>query len=112
MRLAAVGDLHVTRQSGGTLAPLFAQAAEQTDVLLLCGDLTDHGLVEEATVLAAELGRATSKVPTLAVLGNHDVEAGKEPEVRRILADAGVVVLDGDAHEVGEVGFVGVKGFG
>ena len=28
MRLAAVGDLHVTRQSGGTLAPLFAQAAK------------------------------------------------------------------------------------
>jgi Icc-related predicted phosphoesterase len=92
-------------------APLFAAAAERADILLLCGDLIDHGLPEEAAVLAAELGRTGKKMPTVAVLGNHDVEAGQEAEVRRILQDVGVVILDGDAHEVGEVGFVGVKGF-
>jgi Icc-related predicted phosphoesterase len=47
----------------------------------------------------------------VAVLGNHDFESGKQNEVRAILSEAGVVVLDGDTHEVGEVGFVGVKGF-
>ena len=31
---------------------------------------------------------------------------------RQILTDAGVVVLDGDAHEVHGIGFAGVKGFG
>ena len=31
--------------------------------------------------------------------------------MRQILADAGVVVLDGDAREVHGVGFAGVKGF-
>jgi Icc-related predicted phosphoesterase len=110
-RLAAVGDLHVTRQGQGLLQPLFAAAAERADVLLLCGDLTDHGLAEEAIVLAGELERSGKKMPTLAVLGNHDVESGQEAEIRRILGDAGVVILDGDAHEIGEVGFVGVKGF-
>jgi Icc-related predicted phosphoesterase len=30
----------------------------------------------------------------------------------KIITDAGVVVLDGDAHEVHGVGFAGVKGFG
>jgi Icc-related predicted phosphoesterase len=110
-RLAAVGDLHVTRLAHGTLQPLFAAAAERADVLLLCGDLTDHGLPEEAAVLASELSRGGKKMPTLAVLGNHDVDAGQQAEVRRILTEVGVVVLDGDAHEVGEVGFVGVKGF-
>jgi Icc-related predicted phosphoesterase len=111
IRLAAVGDLHVTRQSQGVYAPLFAAAAERADILLLCGDLTDHGLPEEATVLAAELGRTGKQMPTVAVLGNHDVESGQQAEVRRILTDVGVVVLDGDAHQVGDVGFVGVKGF-
>jgi Icc-related predicted phosphoesterase len=110
-RLAAVGDLHVTRQGQGVFQPLFTAAAERADILLLCGDLTDHGLPEEAAVLAGELGRVGKNMPTLAVLGNHDVESGQEGEIRRILSEAGVVVLDGDAHQVGEVGFAGVKGF-
>jgi Icc-related predicted phosphoesterase len=46
------------------------------------------------------------------VLGNHDVESSKEAEVRQILTDAGVVVLDGDAVELGGIGIAGVKGFG
>jgi len=111
IRLAAVGDLHVTRQSQGVYGPLFAAAAERADILLLCGDLTDHGLPEEAAVLASELGRTGKQMPTVAVLGNHDVESGQESEVRRILNEVEVIVLDGDAHQVGDVGFVGVKGF-
>src|SRR4029078_10997014 len=46
------------------------------------------------------------------VLGNHDVESGKETEVRQVLTDAGVIVLDGDACEVRGVGIAGVKGLG
>ena len=38
-------------------------------------------------------------------------EAGKEDEIRQILNDAGVVVLDGEVTEVHGVGFAGVKGF-
>jgi Icc-related predicted phosphoesterase len=45
------------------------------------------------------------------VLGNHDFESGKQDEVRDILADAGVMMLDGDACEVLGVGFAGCKGF-
>src|SRR5205814_4428413 len=39
-------------------------------------------------------------------------ESGKEDEVRQIIADAGVVVLDGDATEIHGIGIAGVKGFG
>ena len=38
-------------------------------------------------------------------------EAGKADEVRQILSDAGVTVLDGDSCELQGVGFAGVKGF-
>jgi Icc-related predicted phosphoesterase len=110
LRVAAVGDLHYTRTSQGSLQPLFAQAAEAADVLVLCGDLTDSGLAEEAHILAHDLTVA-AKIPIIAVLGNHDVESGSPAEVVRILTDAGVRVLDGDAHEVQGVGFAGVKGF-
>ena len=63
-------------------------------MLVLCGDFTDYGLPEEARVLARELTAAV-KVPVVAVLGNHDYEAGKQNEIREILLDAGVTVLDG-----------------
>ena len=109
VRVAALGDLHCTKSSQGQLHPLLAQAAAGADVLLLCGDLTDHGLPEEAHVLAREL--TAVKVPLVGVLGNHDFESGKQDEVTTILRDAGMTVLDGDACEVEGVGFAGVKGF-
>jgi Icc-related predicted phosphoesterase len=51
------------------------------------------------------------KIPVIAVLGNHDYESGKQNEIRQILVDVGVTVLDGEAAEVQGVGFAGVKGF-
>lgn len=109
IRLAAVGDLHVRKGDAGKLRHLFAQAAEAADVLLLCGDLTDYGLPEEAHLLAADLSSAN--MPVVAVLGNHDLESGYGDEVQRILADAGVRVLDGEACEVEGIGIAGAKGF-
>lgn len=110
MRIAAVGDLHCTRNSQGTLQPVFAKVSESADVLLLAGDLTDYGLPDEARVLAREL--QSLRIPCAAVLGNHDVESCKDADVRQILTDAGVAMLDGDAVELGGVGIAGVKGFG
>jgi Icc-related predicted phosphoesterase len=110
IRVAAVGDLHCTKTSQGAFQPLFARIAESADVLLLAGDLTDYGLPEEARVLAREL--AAVRIPTAAVLGNHDVQSDKADDVRQIVTDAGAIVLDGDACELHGVGIAGVKGFG
>jgi Icc-related predicted phosphoesterase len=109
VRFAAIGDLHCTKASTGTLRTLFAQASEAADALLLCGDLTDYGLPDEARVLADELGAA--RVPIVAVLGNHDFESDAQDEVRRTLMGAGVHVLDGEAVEIHGVGIAGAKGF-
>lgn len=109
IRIAAVGDTHCTKSSAGQLRPLFAQAAEEADLLLLCGDLTDYGLPEEAHILVEELSAA--RIPIVSVLGNHDYESGKEDEVRRILTEAGVRVLDGEACEINGIGIAGAKGF-
>jgi Icc-related predicted phosphoesterase len=110
VRIAAVGDIHL---GGKGLEPplqiLLSQVGDQADILALCGDLTDRGDPEEARQVARAL--ATVSVPIVAVLGNHDYECGKVSEVSRILADAGVRVLDGDADEVLGIGFAGVKGF-
>jgi Icc-related predicted phosphoesterase len=110
IRIAAVADIHVKKSSQGALHPLFAEASETADVMLLCGDLTDYGTVEEAKVLAKEV-TSSLRIPAIAVLGNHDFESGHEKELIEILTDAGVIVLDGDSCELFGVGFAGVKGF-
>ncbi len=109
VRFAAVGDIHVNKDSAGTLRGFFAQAAEAADALLLCGDLTDYGTAEEAKILAEEL--AAVAVPVVAVLGNHDYESGTPEAVVEALVKVGVRVLDGEACEIEGVGIAGVKGF-
>jgi Icc-related predicted phosphoesterase len=110
VRVAALGDLHYSRSTPqGSLQPLFAQITESADVLVLCGDLTDYGMPEEARALAREM--QSLKIPAVTVLGNHDFESGQQEEVARIIADAGVVPLDGDTTEIHGIGFAGIKGF-
>lgn len=109
VRLAAVGDTHCTKQSVGVLRPVFAKLDGRADVLLLCGDLTDHGLPDEAHVLTKEL--AAVKIPIMAVLGNHDYESGHVEKVAEILGEGNIKVLDGEEFEVMGVGFAGAKGF-
>jgi Icc-related predicted phosphoesterase len=110
LRIAAIGDLHIAKSSQGKFQALFSQISDSADVLVLCGDFTDYGLPDEARVLARELA-ASVKVPVIAVLGNHDYESDKQDEIRQILSDSGVHVLDGEVVEVHGVGFAGVKGF-
>ncbi|HET9425251.1 MAG TPA: metallophosphoesterase [Gemmatimonadaceae bacterium] len=109
LRVAAISDIHYGKASAGTMAPLFAQIAEVADILVICGDLTDYGLAEEARVLVADLQAV--KIPIVAVLGNHDLESGEEHEVTEVLTRAGVRMLDGDTFEYRGVGFAGIRGF-
>ena len=109
VRIAAIGDLHCGKNAYSWLQPLMTQVNERADVLVLAGDLTDYGLVDEARVLAREL--TAVRVPVVAVLGNHDFESGKQDEIRQVFTDVGVTFLDGDSVEIQGIGFAGVKGF-
>src|SRR5205807_3335905 len=103
VRLAAVGDLHCMKDSQGALQKLLAEIPPKTDILLLCGDLTDTGTPEEARVLAKEL-KTTVNIPIVAVLGNHDYHSAKQQEVEAILSEAGIVILNGEAREIKGIG--------
>jgi Icc-related predicted phosphoesterase len=114
IRIAAVGDVHFGADSAGTLRPHLAQLEDQADVLLLAGDLTTSGDATEAAVLARELDG--TRVPVLAVLGNHDYEVGQPQSVRAAVEAVGVRVLEGDGVTLqldgATLGVAGVKGFG
>ena len=110
VRIAAMGDVHYGKGSQGMLADVFAQASEAADILVLCGDLTDYGLAEEARLLAKDL-TASVRIPIVGILGNHDLESGEQDAVTRMLVEAGVRMLDGDVAEIEGIGFAGAKGF-
>jgi len=110
MRIAATADLHFGKTSAGILQSLLSQITTVAEVLIIAGDLTDYGHPDEARALVKDL-TATVRIPIVTVLGNHDFESGAESDVRQILLDAGIYVLDGDSCEVNGIGFAGVKGF-
>lgn len=114
IRIAAVGDIHMGPDSRGVLRPAFESLGECADVLLLAGDLTRHGTVAEARVVAEEV--AGLPVPVVAVLGNHDYDADCQGQVTETLAASGVQVLERSSAVLdtpgGRLGVAGVKGFG
>ena len=107
LRIAAVADIHVKKGTQGNLHSLFEAATEDADVLLLCGDLTDYGTIEEARILAKDISSAL-RTPAIGVLGNHDFESAQEKDVVQILTDVAVAMLDGVAHEIHGVALAGV----
>ena len=114
IRIAAVGDVHLGEDARGSLRPALDNLTEHADVLLLAGDLTRHGALDEARVAAEEF--ADLPVPVVAVLGNHDHHSDAADDIAKLLEDSGIRVLEGEAVtlEVGEqrLGVAGVKGFG
>jgi Icc-related predicted phosphoesterase len=114
IRIAAVGDVHLAEDLRGKLRPQYAEIAADADALLLAGDLTQHGQLQEALVVAAEFG--TFPVPVVAVLGNHDYHSDQQDEIAEVLRAEGIVVLEGDGTVVetraGRLGVAGTKGFG
>src|SRR5687767_11785683 len=111
LRIAASADLHYNKQSHGRAREMLEEVSSAADILLLCGDLTDYGTVEEAHVLAEDI-RKYARLPILAVLGNHDFESDQTAAVRATVEEAGVRVLDGESQEMEGVGFAGICGFG
>lgn len=114
IRIAAVGDIHVGADDAGRCRPTYEDIGERADVLLLAGDLTQLGTAAEARVVADEF--ADLGVPVVTVLGNHDYHSDEATEVTKVLADSGIVVLEGESTVVhvgpASLGVAGVKGFG
>ena len=110
VRVAAIADLHFGRHPAEFYQPVFAEVNARADVLVICGDLTDHGRPDEAEGLA-RLITQTVRTPVVAVLGNHDWESGAVPAITHTLVGAGIHLLDGDSVEIAGIGFAGIKGF-
>ncbi|SFQ31250.1 Predicted phosphoesterase [Amycolatopsis arida] len=114
IRIAAVGDVHMGEDARGRLRPALEHVGQHADVLLLAGDLTRHGTMDEAAVVADEF--AGLPVPVVGVLGNHDHHSDAADKITELLTAHGIRMLEGDGVtlDVGgrRLGVAGVKGFG
>jgi len=113
IRIAAVADVHAHEEAVGQIRASFAGLNERADVLILAGDLTLSGLVQEVRVLVSELSDVV--IPKLAVLGNHDWEASQQLRILEVLEEGGIRIVDGRSSVLNvagsRVGFAGAKGF-
>jgi uncharacterized protein len=113
LRIAAAGDIHCREAKREAIVAAFAAVDAEADLILLAGDLTSHGTVEEAEALCEAVAGVSS--PVFAVLGNHDWHGGEAEPIAARLAEAGIELLAGRAVacEVAgvEIGIVGAKGF-
>lgn len=114
VRIAAVGDVHLGKDTKGWYRPRLDGIGERADVLLLAGDLTRHGTVEEGKVVVNEF--RDLPIPVVAVLGNHDYHSDAQGEIASMLREAGIAVLMNDSVVIKcngtRLGVVGGKGFG
>jgi len=110
IKIAAMGDVHMQQTIQNSYKNIFEEISKEADILVLAGDLTDHGTKEEAQMLVEELKSCT--IPIVGVLGNHDFTSGHQADISKILSPGCMFLLGDEPIEIKGVGFAGTKGFG
>lgn len=97
------------------MVPGLHDLRSRADLLVIAGDLTENGRLVEAETAADML--AATRLPVVAVLGNHDLRSLRRTAFRRTLEQLGIEVLDGGATTISlpsgaRVGIAGTTGSG
>jgi uncharacterized protein len=113
IRVAAAGDVHCDEANREAVARAFDGVEGEVDAILLAGDLTTYGELEQGELLGAIC--APLQTPVYAVLGNHDWHCNQAAEVTAALQASGVRMID-RGHAIEELdgarlGIAGAKGF-
>ena len=113
IKVAAAGDIHAGAVDADRVRDAFRDVAGEADLIVLAGDLTQHGQMDEVSVVADAC--RDIDIPVVAVLGNHDWHSDRAADLTAALTAAGVMVLDRSHTIVSingvSVGIAGVKGF-
>jgi uncharacterized protein len=113
IRFAAAGDVHCDETNRQALELAFQRVDGHVDAILLAGDLTTYGKLEQGELLA-QVCRGV-QAPVFAVLGNHDWHCSQADEIGAALGEAGVRMVDrGWASQDVDgtsIGIAGAKGF-
>jgi Icc-related predicted phosphoesterase len=86
LRIAAIADVHARVGDTEILRSLAGSAARDANVLVIGGDLTDLGRLEQAEVLLRAFDDCP--IPVVVTFGNHDYESGNAAEISRLLTES------------------------
>ena len=113
IRVAAAGDIHAGSGERDRVREAFRRVESQADLVLLAGDLTQHGQVDEVCVVADAC--RDLDIPVVAVLGNHDWQSDRPADLVRALGRPASPCSTGRTRScrsaASSVGIAGVKGF-
>src|SRR5260370_33701812 len=97
MEFAGAADLHFSPERYAKLKDQLERVRDEADIFVLAGDRTNYGQPSEMEPLLNVLVRL--RLPTVAVLGNHDYESGKEEKRKRQMGAEAIKTLGGRASE-------------
>lgn len=117
LRIAFSSDMHLAESGERTLSyddtyNLLHAMAERADALVLAGDLTQSGSVEQMSMFA-QITRGIP-VPIYGLLGNHDRRGSQQRSKEILTENGGVIMIPGKVHTIRKNGtaidLIGVEG--
>lgn len=100
IRIALLSDLHSSAYGANQAGILSRLERIQPDIVLLCGDIMDEKAdPAPAKTLLTQLGEAYEDC--FYVTGNHEFWSGNAKDIKKLVREAGIRVLDGGYREVG-----------
>lgn len=96
IRLAVLTDLHACRYGSGQRDLLDAVAAQEPDLVLMCGDIVDDEPRMEEWRALLTIRELAKRWPVYYASGNHEYRTGRLAEIKKLVEACGAVVLDGD----------------
>jgi len=123
LRIAGISDTHLNslpseksregHLSYKELQQAVSHMSEEADIIVHCGDFTDHGDKKSLRRVASILSQ--SPKPIVGVLGNHDITEDPAMATEILTNESNMTLLEGDSITLYPngipVGFVGMPGF-
>lgn len=100
IRLAVLTDLHACRYGKNQEQLVAAVAAQNPDLVLMCGDIVDDEPRMEEWRALLTVKKLADRWPVYYAAGNHEYRTGRLAEVKKLLTACGAVVLDGKCVRV------------
>ena len=110
LKIVHLSDLHGKRFGKNSIKLIEKVAKEKPDFIAITGDLI-HLYTPKNIAVAAEVASALKEIaPVVYIAGNHEMRNKGYRNLRKILIEAGITVLDDRAEEVCNITVVGLNG--
>lgn len=96
IRVAVLTDLHACRYGKSQKQLVAAVAAQNPDLVVMCGDIVDDEPRMEEWRALLTVKKLADRWPVYYASGNHEYRTGRLAEIKQLVAACGAVVLDGD----------------